>query len=97
MSPAATAAVGSAGLIDRYETLRSNALGQLNGPCGSLTFLKGGMAGWLRAFSGNSAEQPASRSSSRVRPAEANGGGLISILADAVLDANGPAISGDDQ
>ena len=97
MSSVATAAADSGDLLDQYETLRSNALGQLNEPCRLLIFLKEGMASWLRAFVGTTAEQPAPGSSSCVRPAEANHSALISILADAILEANGPAISGANQ
>lgn len=97
MSAVAAATADSGDLIDRYETLRSNALGQLSEPCRLLVFLREGMAGWLRAFVGATAEQPAPRSSSCVRPVEANRSALISILADAILEANGPAINGASQ
>ncbi len=96
MSSVATAAADSGELLDQYETLRSNALGQFNEPCRLLIF-KEGMASWLRAFVGTTAEQPAPGSFSCVRPAEANCSALISILADAILEANGPAISGANQ
>ncbi len=84
----------SAGMIEEYETLRANALGQFNRPCGLLLFMQRGMSNWLRTLVGPSNPAPAPHCPTN-STARTSTDALAGIMVDAILEIIGPVNKGE--
>jgi len=87
---------GAAGLTEGYEALRALALGKeipFALPQGLALFLRQGMAGWIRAWSGaktgNPVKVPAPSASARIGAIEGRQSELVAILAGMAMVAAG--------
>ena len=86
----------STSVAEEYETLRANALGCLNQPCGLLLFMQRGMSSWLRTLTGLSNPNPAPHCCPTAESARRTStDALAGIIADAILEIIRPVNKGE--